>query len=695
MRVPGTKIYRAFEELDRFSDEQCARFLAAALRPGRRIARLTLSLLVGVALLGIAIPLMFILTEFPTRFVPKITDFWIWTFLFFVTTALVTVCVVAATLFRDLMLRRRLRRLINTRGSCTSCGYGLLGLLVSDANTVVCPECGHSSEVDPALGELAIGGDGKRVFQSSRAAETPVFWTPIRRLRLGRLFRVTGWLALSSVFLVLAGVAWRLMVVSADARRAKALLNPDLVLVQHIASMRAAIGAGKDVAFAVRPDDINAAEVIVRLGDDIDRLFANPFPPITFGAPQRGPQPPLLLSLLGQTFKAKQAYEDVNTQENQFNASKAFAETVMRRLEETGLIARLDELTSFRRVELGIFQPFGRFGGFYSELPGNPVWAIIRANKGRMRLAIATGRSEEAIRAFESGMALARFMRFGIGTPRDAWEQVMLDEIRPLLRITDDAGLRRITEAITRAADAPGIMDSLEARRLERKQFIYDHFSDDAATRWGVYSVSAAAGMPFDVSQWWKAKPLGRLDDNLLEIDETIAIAKRLSAQLPYVRSATMDAMPPRRGYYLLNPEWEHDEYCGWRLRSNDVRLGRRSGALTMIALERYRLAYGVHPSRLDQLVPQFLESVPLDPWSGQPLRYRAGLVPGTEPAGYILYSIGMDMKDDGGVDGGSYTLTASSLMYNPTKGTYEPNVTGGDFIFNADSDFPGRDWNW
>ena len=33
MRVPGTKIYRAFAELDRFNDEQCERFLSVAQKP--------------------------------------------------------------------------------------------------------------------------------------------------------------------------------------------------------------------------------------------------------------------------------------------------------------------------------------------------------------------------------------------------------------------------------------------------------------------------------------------------------------------------------------------------------------------------------------------------------------------------------------------------------------------------------------
>jgi len=67
--------------------------------------------------------------------------------------------------------------------------------------------------------------------------------------------------------------------------------------------------------------------------------------------------------------------------------------------------------------------------------------------------------------------------------------------------------------------------------------------------------------------------------------------------------------------------------------------------ARTALALERYRLATTRVPEQLAELVPQYLERVPLDPFDGQPLRYRR-----TNP-GYLLYSIDMDGQDNGGRD--------------------------------------------
>ena len=60
-------------------------------------------------------------------------------------------------------------------------------------------------------------------------------------------------------------------------------------------------------------------------------------------------------------------------------------------------------------------------------------------------------------------------------------------------------------------------------------------------------------------------------------------------------------------------------------------------------ALERFRIANARYPERLEELTPQFIGKLPHDPCDGQPFRYRI------TPEGYLLYSIGMDCKDDGG----------------------------------------------
>ena len=61
-------------------------------------------------------------------------------------------------------------------------------------------------------------------------------------------------------------------------------------------------------------------------------------------------------------------------------------------------------------------------------------------------------------------------------------------------------------------------------------------------------------------------------------------------------------------------------------------------------ALERHRLANGNYPASLEPLTPAFLRVVPRDVVNGTPLHYRL-----SEGGGYVLYSVGWNLQDDGG----------------------------------------------
>jgi hypothetical protein len=62
-------------------------------------------------------------------------------------------------------------------------------------------------------------------------------------------------------------------------------------------------------------------------------------------------------------------------------------------------------------------------------------------------------------------------------------------------------------------------------------------------------------------------------------------------------------------------------------------------------ALERYRLANGQYPETLQALRPQFMDRLSNDVITGQPYKYRR-----TDDSQFILYSVGWNEKDDGGV---------------------------------------------
>jgi hypothetical protein len=61
-------------------------------------------------------------------------------------------------------------------------------------------------------------------------------------------------------------------------------------------------------------------------------------------------------------------------------------------------------------------------------------------------------------------------------------------------------------------------------------------------------------------------------------------------------------------------------------------------------ALERYRRTNGSFPETLEALAPGLMKTVPRDVIGGEPLPYRR-----TDNGQYLLYSVGWNVKDDGG----------------------------------------------
>ncbi len=66
--------------------------------------------------------------------------------------------------------------------------------------------------------------------------------------------------------------------------------------------------------------------------------------------------------------------------------------------------------------------------------------------------------------------------------------------------------------------------------------------------------------------------------------------------------------------------------------------------AMAAIALKLYRREQGRYPENLQALVPRYLPQVPTDPFDGKPLRYQR------LKSGFKLWSVGRDLKDDGGL---------------------------------------------
>ena len=106
----------------------------------------------------------------------------------------------------------------------------------------------------------------------------------------------------------------------------------------------------------------------------------------------------------------------------------------------------------------------------------------------------------------------------------------------------------------------------------------------------------------------------------------------------------------------------------GGYIQANDYNEVARRGLVLVLALREWQLRHGGQfPQSLDVLVPEELASLPKDPYSGRPFGYvrsqdqevsplRQALVasPGkghiSTPGSWLLYSVGPNRSDDGGI---------------------------------------------
>jgi hypothetical protein len=98
----------------------------------------------------------------------------------------------------------------------------------------------------------------------------------------------------------------------------------------------------------------------------------------------------------------------------------------------------------------------------------------------------------------------------------------------------------------------------------------------------------------------------------------------------------------------------------GRHRREAEIRLLMADLAVRLYQREHERL-----PQTLSDLVPSYLPSVPIDPYSGQPLIYRP------EDGSFLLYSVGQDGSDDGGCirpDGESFLAPGYDIRLAPVE---------------------------
>ncbi len=132
-------------------------------------------------------------------------------------------------------------------------------------------------------------------------------------------------------------------------------------------------------------------------------------------------------------------------------------------------------------------------------------------------------------------------------------------------------------------------------------------------------------------------------------------------------RSPAQDLLKPNvvGRLLFLNSTLSYLNLARARCRSDTV----LRGCQALLALKAYKQDRGSLPETLDELVPDYLKQLPLDPFDGRPMRYSAEKK--------IVYSIGENLKDDGGTEADRNTGRTPQNRY--------AHFNGLDMVFMAD----------
>lgn len=161
-----------------------------------------------------------------------------------------------------------------------------------------------------------------------------------------------------------------------------------------------------------------------------------------------------------------------------------------------------------------------------------------------------------------------------------------------------------------------------------------------------------------------------KLGERLLEIDARREPPEASLAREQFYKSRTY---PWQHRDYLLSRAFLPNERLSEEHLLFEAAAGEKRARLRLLAchlaLRRFWLSKQDYPAALEELVPQFLAAVPLDPFGDRSLTYQK------LPDGYLLYSVGYDGVDDRGA---------------PTKPLTLP-VPKGDIVVPVDLQPAGR----
>jgi hypothetical protein len=331
---------------------------------------------------------------------------------------------------------------------------------------------------------------------------------------------------------------------------------------------------------------------------------------------------------------------------------RAAAAAALAELDRRGTWEKLDRLAANPAAA-------GQFAGgtslFNADVPFGRSRQAARATMHRLRTALAAQDSREALRMIEHAMTLSRVAGqqpllitrlVGIAIESGTREVLRTSvlESRP-----DEQTLRRMI-ALQEQHALPPFAETLEGERLAGQQLLYD-------------TLGASPLRPIN-----RGAQIARHD---LILNTAAAYISAPRQQRDPVLAAQLNRFanlgPSYTPVSIVVPAFEN------AFRADDQNITDRHATIILLAVEAHIARAGHPPAALDDLVTAgILTRIPDDPFAKDGFRYRrldAAVDPGVRC--YILYSVGLDGRDDGG--------TPAARPHDAFSG----RAPGTDFIFS------------
>lgn len=212
--------------------------------------------------------------------------------------------------------------------------------------------------------------------------------------------------------------------------------------------------------------------------------------------------------------------------------------------------------------------------------------------------------------------------------------------------LSDLAAMKRLVQLLA----AEGRLREMDNRLADAAQSYVDAIRFGNEISRGAFIITRLVGVACEAIG---CGPLAKLVPKL-----SCEQARSVMAELEKIDAARVSWAEVRRNedrfsrYQLskgFNPiTWLMTRWQRWRSIQQAERRHKRVIAherllVAELALRCYESEKGRVPAGLEQLVPQYLQRVPLDPFNGRPVIYRP------QGTNWLVYSVGPDGVDDGG----------------------------------------------